>query len=216
MANISILQLVMGPIETNCYIIGDQDTKKCAVIDPAGRAKDVLNYVEKEGWAVDTIINTHGHWDHIAGNNQLQELTKAQLMIHEEDASYLTDPNLSDARVFGGDGNGGKATRLLKDGDTIEVGNIQFKVIHTPGHTKGGISLFLEDNKILFCGDTLFQRSIGRTDFYGGNFSQIIESIKTKILPLGDDVMAYPGHGPETNLGDERIHNPFLRPDSPY
>jgi glyoxylase-like metal-dependent hydrolase (beta-lactamase superfamily II) len=124
----------------------------------------------------------------------------------------LSDSNLSDASFFGGDGNGGRATGFLKDGDTLKTGNLTFKVIHTPGHTKGGISLFLEEEKLLFCGDTLFLHSIGRTDFPGGSYQQIIDSIKNRLLVLGDDVTAFPGHGPETTLGEERARNPFLRP----
>lgn len=216
MTKYTILQLVMGPIETNCYLVGCYETNKCAVIDPAGRAQDILDIVKKEGWTVDTIIDTHGHWDHIAGNNKLQELTQADLLIHEMDAPYLSNANLSDASYFGGDGNGGKVTRLLQDGDAIQVGQLEFQVIHTPGHTPGGISLFMKEEKELFCGDTLFLHSIGRTDFPGGSFQQIIDSIKNKLLVLGDDIKAYPGHGPETNLGEERLHNPFLRPDSMF
>ena len=136
-------------------------------------------------------------------------MTGAPILIHADDADYLRDSQLNIAGFFRKDGDGGEAAQLLHDGDTIQVGDLRFRVIHTPGHTPGGISLLLGNQ--LFCGDTLFQHSIGRTDFAGGDFDAIIDSIRNKLYPLGDDVTVYPGHGLLTTIGEEKKYNPFTR-----
>ncbi len=209
MGDYTILSLEVGPLGTNCYIVACAKTKKAAIIDPGGNGPDILKTLENKGWQAEAIINTHGHWDHIMANSFLKEHTGAELLIHKEDASFLKEGSRSGAFLFGGDGNGGSPDRLLKDGDEIKIGELILKVLHTPGHSPGGIALLMGDE--LFSGDTLFQHSIGRTDLYGGSYEEIIKSIKEKLLVLADETRVYPGHGPDTSIGEERKLNPYIR-----
>jgi len=208
-----LLGMEVGQLGTNCYIVGCEETREAAVIDPGGDALKILKFLERNNLKLTHIINTHGHIDHIGGNRALKDQTQAELIIHEEDASMLTSAgrNLS---LFSGMVMSGPAADLtVKEGDKIKVGNtVVLEVIHTPGHTPGGMSLKLEvDGKnILFVGDTLFNGSIGRTDFPGGSYRQLIESIQQKIMVFPDETEVYPGHGPGTTVGFERKSNPFL------
>jgi len=203
-----IKSLPVGPIGTNCYIVSDPETKQAAVIDPGDEGERIMELVQANGLTVVAIVNTHGHWDHVGGNAVIKEMTGAPLMIHQLDADFLTDGKLNLSGMMGPKEVSPAADRLLTEGDEIQVGSLTFRVLHTPGHTPGGISLAGEG--VAFVGDTLFARSIGRTDFPGGSFKTIIQSIKEKLLPLGDQVVAYPGHGPRTEIGQERKANPFL------
>lgn len=203
-----IHEFQVGMIGTNCYLVACPDTKEAMVIDPGDEADRIFKLAEQNGFKITTILNTHGHWDHIGGNKALKELTQAPILIHEADSDYLTDEKLNLGSSFGNKGEGIKADCLLKEGDMVTVGNLSFKVLHTPGHTPGGISLVAD--KVVFVGDTLFKGSIGRTDFAGGSFSVLISSIKNKLLTLDDDLTVYPGHGPHTTIGRERKENPFL------
>lgn len=202
--------IVAGQLETNCYLIADEKTKEAICIDPGGNVDEIMGEVEKEKLSLKYIINTHGHFDHVGGNDVLKKTTGAKFAIHEEDAAILRTV-ASQSAVFGlAAVSSPPPDLLLKDGDEIRVGNMALEVIHTPGHTEGGISLFLDQEKILFTGDTIFAGSIGRTDLPGGSYKGLIASIKNKILPLGDDVRILPGHGPETTVGSERKFNKFL------
>ena len=209
MAEYLLKHFQVGALGTNCYMVACPHTKQAMVIDPGASAKRIFEEAQKEGWKIVYIVDTHGHWDHIGANKELQALTGAPILIHADDADYLRDSQLNIAGFFRKDGDGGEAAQLLHDGDAIQVGDLCFQVIHTPGHTPGGISLLL--GKQLFCGDTLFQHSIGRTDFAGGDLDAIIDSIQNKLYPLGDDVTVYPGHGPLTTIGEEKKYNPFTR-----
>lgn len=203
-----IKALQVGAIGTNCYIVGCPETKEGLVIDPGDQGEKIMDAVSKNGLKVTAVINTHGHWDHVGANQSIKESTGAPIMIHEEDANYLTDGKLNLASFMGSLGKGPAADRLLKEGETIKIGNLMFKVIHTPGHTPGGISLV--GDGVVFVGDTLFAGSIGRTDFPGGDFKTLIRSIKDQLMILGDQFVVFPGHGPETTIGDERRSNSFL------
>jgi len=203
-----IKTLPVGALGTNCYIVGCPETKEAVVIDPGDEAKKILRTAEANGLKIIAVINTHGHWDHVGANVELSQLAGVPVMIHEDDANFLTDGRLNLASALGKKGSGMAADRLLKDGDKISVGTITLLVLHTPGHTPGGISLVTEDT--VFVGDTLFSGSIGRTDLPGGDFDTLITSIKNKLMPLDDAVTAYPGHGPSTSIGKERRSNPFL------
>ena len=205
---------VVGQLETNCYILGDEKSKDALCIDPGGRVDEIIAAVNKAKLSIKYIINTHAHFDHVGGNGPLKKITGAKLAIHSEDVMLLESVALQGAE-FGTDAVPSPSPDiLLKDGDTIKVGNLMVSVIHTPGHSQGGICLFLKltDNneEILFTGDTIFAGSIGRTDLPGGSYKDIIASIKSKILPLGDDVRILPGHGPETTIGREKRFNQFL------
>lgn len=201
--------LEVGAIGANCYLIGCEETKEAALIDPGGDAPAILNMVAKSSLTVKYIINTHGHIDHIGANAKVKEATGAELMIHSADASMLTSSGRNLSLFTGQAASSPPADKELQDGDKIKIGNtIELEVIHTPGHTPGGICLKTGD--IIFTGDTLFQGSIGRTDFPGGSYSQIINSIKQRLMLYDDDVVVYPGHGPASTIAFERKHNPFL------
>jgi len=198
----------VGPIEANCYIIGSEKTKEAAVIDPGDEGGRIIKRLEALGLQCKYIILTHGHADHIAALQQVREATGAQVLIHTKDEDTLTNPNMNLSMMIGMMLKFDAADRLLEEGDKIQVGEITLEVIHTPGHTVGGISLKVED--FLITGDTLFAGSVGRSDFPGGNHNVLINSIKTKLLVYPDDTKVYSGHGPVTTIGDEKRYNPFL------
>jgi len=202
-----------GMYLTNCYVVGCEETKEAIVIDPGfdrdREAKEVLKFIEQNGLHVKYIVNTHGHADHTAGNGIIKKATGALILIHEDDVIMLTTVAKTLSRVFGLRVTSPPADRTLQDGDIIQVGRIKLVVLHTPGHSMGGISLLGEN--VVFTGDTLFAGSIGRTDFPGASFEEIMQSIKTKLVTLPDQFKAYPGHGPPTTIGEEKKHNPFLR-----
>lgn len=204
-----IIKLEVGNLGTNCYIVYCEKTKKAAVIDPGGNAEEIIAIINREELILEYIINTHGHVDHIQANNKVKEATGAKILIHEQDANMLTSAHYNLSVYVGNAITCESADRMLKEGDIITFGSIELKVLHTPGHSPGGICLLAED--VLFCGDTIFCESIGRTDFLGGSYSQLINSIKEKIMVLKDDVKLLPGHGPDSNVGWERRMNPFIQ-----
>jgi glyoxylase-like metal-dependent hydrolase (beta-lactamase superfamily II) len=200
--------LIVGPIQANCYILGCERTREAAVIDPGGDADRVLITLAKDKLRCVYIINTHGHFDHSAENKRLKEVTGAQLLIHRADAPMILHQGASGSTWGMNVDNSPPPDRYLEEGDSITLGDISLKVLHTPGHSSGGISLF--SDKMVFVGDTLFAGSIGRTDFPGGNYDGLIRNVREKIFTLGDDVVVYPGHGPKTTVGRERRTNPFF------
>ena len=201
--------LPTGPLEVNCYIVGCEKTRKAVVIDPGGNVSDILEKVQKHQLDVVMIINTHGHFDHIGGNRQLLEATAAELLIHQDDRQ-LMDLALEHAAVYGLQTEASPPpTRELSGDEKLSVGELSLQVIHTPGHSPGGICLYVND--CLLVGDTLFAGSIGRTDLPGGDHHLLISGIKEKLLPLPDATRVCPGHGPMTTIGEEKQHNPFLR-----
>ena len=203
-----IQSLVVGPIQANCFILGDEKTQEAVVIDPGDEAKRILAGLQKQALKLKYIINTHGHFDHVGANKALKEKTGAPILIHRVEAPLLAQLS-SSAAVWGMQvDDSPPADRLLEDGDRISFGEITLEVIHTPGHSLGGISLYTP--KDLFVGDTLFAGSIGRTDFPGGDYEQLISGVRTRLFVLGDDVRVFPGHGPATTIGQERRYNPFF------
>lgn len=203
---------IVGSLATNCYILICEQTHKALIIDPgfpAEEANDILNEILQNGFKVEKILNTHGHVDHIIGNEILKRLTKSKILIHRNDALMLIDPSKNLSSMLGLDIISPKADRLLEEGDIIKVGNLELEVIHTPGHTEGSISLFCEKEKVVFTGDTLFAGSIGRTDLPGSSFEKMMHSLK-KLMNLSDETVVYPGHGGKTTIGREKRMNPFL------
>jgi len=199
----------VGMLETNCYILGDPETRSGIVIDPGAELEKIAAVIERASLKIKYIINTHGHYDHIGADRSLKEICGAEILIHREDAEMLSDPALN--LSFADNGNeieNLKADKVLEDGDVINIGDILLKVIHTPGHTPGSICL-LTGNEI-FTGDTLFAGSAGRTDLPGGSYEQLVDSIHNKIKPLPGHLKVYPGHGPTTTIEVEKSQNPFM------
>ncbi|SMP49358.1 MBL fold metallo-hydrolase [Anoxynatronum buryatiense] len=202
-----VKKLVTGPLQVNTYILGETESKEAMVIDPGGNAGGVIQVLEQQGWTLKLIVLTHGHGDHIGAVAELQNRTGVSMVIHEEDVAMLTDSKRNFTSMMG---TGIEITPdgTLEDGDEILLGDQSVLVISTPGHTQGGICL--KADNLLFTGDTLFMMSIGRTDLEGGNHRQLIRSIKDRLMVLEDDVVVYPGHGPESTIGEERTKNPYL------
>ena len=202
-----IRPLPVGPLQANCYIAGCEQTRQAAVIDPGGDSDRILMALAKEGFKVAAVINTHGHFDHVGANKALKSATGAPLMIHRQDAPMLVHLAASAASWGMRAENSPQPDRLLEDGDSIAIGDISLQVLHTPGHTPGGISLYTPGT--VFVGDTLFAGSIGRTDFPGGDFDTLIDAIRTKLFTLPDETVVYAGHMQQTTIGYEKKYNPF-------
>lgn len=200
--------LVVGSVFTNCYVIGCEQTHTGAIIDPGGNPEQILSTVERLGLNPMYIINTHGHADHIEANSEMKQAFEAQILIHEADAPMLTVAEKNLSVFFGPAIESPPADAYMAEGDVIKVGSMTLKVLHTPGHSPGGVSLV--GDGFVFTGDALFAGSIGRTDFPGASHTQLLESIRTKLFPMDDAVKVYSGHGPESTIGWERAHNPFF------
>jgi glyoxylase-like metal-dependent hydrolase (beta-lactamase superfamily II) len=195
-----IKSFVVGQLQTNCYIVTDEKTLECAVIDPGAESGRILNYIDENKLKPVCIFLTHGHFDHTMAVPAVYEATKAKVYINQED-SKLT--NEDDRHKFAG----GSELGFYKDGDVIRVGNLEFTVIATPGHTRGSVTLKCED--VLFTGDTLFKDSCGRTDFEGGSYDTLMKSLKRLYL-LEGDFEVYPGHADATTLNRERKFNYYM------
>ena len=205
-------RLVLGEFETNCYIVRSSDSvTDCLVIDTGLDAQPLLKFLERGKLTPAAVIITHGHIDHIAGVEALRKKFPSILVyIHKLDAEMLGDANGNLSIMTGSSLTAGKADCLVDEGDIIEKAGVKLRVIHTPGHTPGGICFYSEKDGIIFVGDTLFAGSIGRTDFPNGDMKQLIEGIKHKLFVLPENTVVYPGHGPETTIGREKADNPFL------
>ncbi len=198
----------VGPFMVNTYILGCLKTGKAAIIDPGDEGDRIVTRCEELELTPEYIINTHGHADHRIDNGFVKEKTGAQIVIHPLDAKMLEDPKLNVSAAFSMPLTSPPADLFFKEGEDFKVGDVSLQVIHAPGHSPGSVCLF--HDPIAIVGDVLFARSIGRTDFPGGSYEMLIGNIIKKLLPLGDHVIAFPGHGPDTTLGQERRTNPFL------
>lgn len=202
--------LVVGPLLVNCYLVGDEKTREALVIDPGGDARKIIDSIKKLQLSIVAIVNTHAHFDHVGALNAVRDFTGAPFMLHEAEVPVLGSAPMS-AAMFGlSIANPKPADRLLREGDQVKAGSIALKVLHTPGHTPGGICLL--EGQHVFVGDTLFQGSIGRTDFPGGDYGTLMASIRDKLLPLPDATIVHAGHGAATTIGAEKQFNPFVRP----
>ena len=203
-------EIAVGPLSVNCFVLGCEASHDGIVVDPGGDVKLIEQTVRRHGLKISTIINTHGHFDHVGGNCGAVASFGARLLIHQADA-YLLGKIAEVAGMYGMAGeNSPEPDDFLHDGMEITFGNYALKVLHTPGHTKGGCCLYIESENLIITGDTLFADSIGRTDLQGGSHEQLLESIRIKLFTLPDSVTAYPGHGPKTTIGHEKICNPYF------
>ncbi len=206
--SLSFLRLVLGDLGTNCYIIGDPDSKEAFVIDPDD-GPAVVDTLQERGLTCIGILLTHGHSDHIHGVQTLMDTYGAPVYIHERDLPCLYDPQVNLSTLHGRPVTiTGGTIKTVKDGQHIGSGKMDFQVLETPGHTVGGVCYYM--SPAVFVGDTLFRGSVGRTDFPGGDFEALVQSIRTKLFTLPDQTMAYPGHGPETQIAFEKENNPYL------
>ena len=201
--------LPVGSMGTNCYLTWCLKSKEALVIDPGFEPQTVLREIEALGLKVKYIVNTHGHMDHIGGNQELHSALNCPIAIGCEDALMLTDAHYNLSNMMRNPVLSPAPQILLQEGDSLDFGACSLQVLSTPGHTPGGISLY--GHGLLFCGDTLFKQSIGRSDLPGGDHSQLIQAIKTKLLPLPGETKVLPGHGPETTLALEEASNPWLQ-----
>ncbi|QHQ61199.1 MBL fold metallo-hydrolase [Anaerocolumna sedimenticola] len=204
-----IQSYVLGVVSTNCYIVSNENTKEAIIIDPADQASVITNLLKEQGLHPVAILLTHGHFDHIMAAEEVAKYYHIPVIAGEAEKELLADPDL----------NGGymirknitlKADQLIQDKDQITLAGLKIQMIHTPGHTAGGMCYYFDKEKILISGDTLFLESVGRTDLPTGNAKTLIESIKQKLMVLPDDVMVCPGHGDRTTIGYERTHNPYV------
>lgn len=203
--------MVLGSVSTNCYFLINEETKEAIVVDPADRAAQIVKKAQEWGVVIKAIFLTHGHGDHILAVNDLKKETGAVVYACEAEECLLLDPNLNLSMALFGKPISVEADVLLKDGQEIDVAGIRWKILHTPGHTKGGCCYYQEEAKVLISGDTLFCCSVGRTDFPGGSMSEIVQSIEEKLLVLPEDTIVYPGHDRASDIGYEKKFNPYVR-----
>jgi glyoxylase-like metal-dependent hydrolase (beta-lactamase superfamily II) len=206
---LKVERLPVGIYLANCYLVYCDDTKDALVIDPGGDSDEILDRIEKLGLKIKYIILTHGHGDHIGGLLDVKNKTGAPVLIHEKDEEYLKDNQKNLSNMMSLDNVELKADRLLKDGDKLTLGKSTVEIIYTPGHTPGGISIKIDN--CIFTGDTLFAGSVGRTDFAGGSYEEIIHSVNERLIIYPDDTIIYPGHGPSSTIGKEKDSNPFVK-----
>ncbi len=200
--------VAVGPLQCNCHILADEASKEAVIVDPGDDPDEILRRVK--GYTVRALLHTHCHFDHMTGTRKVAEATGAEILIHKADKAYY-DSLAGQYKMFGMPRKVDDplpVKRFLKDGDRIDFGKYAIKIIHTPGHTEGSCCFHTEG--LLLSGDTLFNRSIGRTDLPGGNAEEELESIRTKLFTLDPETAVFPGHGPKTSIGDERAENPFF------
>ena len=206
-----IRQITVGMMGVCCYLVACPETKKGLVIDPGGDEEKILALCEEEGVTLEYIVATHGHPDHVCGNLRIQQATGAKIVMHAEDDAFFGDPQTVQYFSMLGLAFSPPADVKVQQGDTLTIGNVSLEVLHTPGHTPGGICLYGEGN--LFAGDTLFAGGVGRTDFPGGDSKQLLTSIKERLLTLPPDTVVWPGHGyggSQSTIAEEKASNPFL------
>ena len=203
--------LPVGMLQTNCYILVNEDLKEAVVVDPGGDAGRIISHLEVLKVKTAAIFITHGHSDHISALNEVREATGAPVYISREDAPALEDANRNLSFFVGTAIKCAAPEYFFEDGKDVQAAGFTFKIYATPGHTKGGVCIHNKENNFVFVGDTVFCESIGRTDLPGGSYRELLESIKSKLLVLDDGVVLLPGHGPKTTVGWERRRNPFLQ-----
>ena len=207
---IKIQNFVLGMVSTNCYLVINEETGQCVLIDAAVYSAETADQIRKEGLELRGILLTLGHFDHIMGiDGFLKKFPGIPVYAHREEKVLLTDASMNASAEFGRQYTYTGAS-YTEDGGILEIAGLKFHVIHTPGHTIGGCCYYLPEEKVLFSGDTLFRESIGRTDFPTGNSSQLMRSVREKLFTLPEDTVVYPGHMEATTIGDEQKYNPYF------
>ena len=205
-----IQNFVLGMVGTNCYLVVNEEEKQCILIDPAVYSGEIAEQIRREGLDLRAILLTHGHFDHIMGIDGFRkEFPEIPVYAHREEEALLNDASMNASLEFGRQYTFSGAA-YAEDGDVLDLAGMQFRVIHTPGHTIGGCCYYLQEEKVLFSGDTLFRESIGRTDFPTGNGGQLMRSIREKLFTLPEETAVYPGHMERTTIGDEKKYNPYF------
>ena len=207
---LKIGKIVMGSVQTNCYFLYQEDKKKIIVVDPADKGEYLYNSFKEEGFEVAAILLTHAHFDHIWGCNKLRELTGVQVFACEEERELCESAKLNVSEMAGRPYTA-TVDWYLKDGETVTIEGMEFKVIWTPGHTQGSCCYYFEKDNILISGDTLFEESVGRSDLPTGNGATLIRSLKERLMILPDETMVFPGHGDSTTIAYEKKYNPFCK-----
>jgi len=206
---------VVGPVQTNCYVVINEKNKECFIIDPGASAKQLAERIRKDGLTPVAVLLTHGHFDHAGAAEELAEEFGIKIYAHEAEKDTLENPQKNVSWMMGASETY-HANVFLKDEEVLTLAGFEIKVLHTPGHTEGGCCYYIETEAVIFTGDTLFAQSVGRTDFPGGSMSQIVRSITEKIMTLNEagnletDIMVYPGHNDPTTIETERMNNPYL------
>lgn len=212
-----VKQIQVGGFAVFAYIVACKVTKEALVIDPAAEEERILREAESRGYRIKYIVNTHSHIDHIMGNRRMKELTGAEIVIHESEADALVNQSPGMMQMFHAQPSP-PADITVREGDLISIGETSLKVIHTPGHSPGSISLY--HNGMVFTGDTLFVGGIGRTDLGGGSFQLLASSIRNKLFKLPDETIVAPGHNygytPKSTIGQEKISNPYVGERAAY
>lgn len=204
-----LYRLPLGPLQTNCYILEDDNGKDCWIVDPGAEGDRLVALVKEKRWALQAILLTHGHGDHIGGVQALVDEFNVPVYIHEKDDLFLKDSQVNLSANMGLNVTVKADVHHVTDGQKLQLGAHEFTVLYTPGHTPGGVCYY--GNGLVLAGDTLFKESVGRTDFPGGSFDELILGIEDKLFPLPAETVVYPGHGPETTIGHEKTYNPFVR-----
>lgn len=204
-----IENFVIGIIGTNCYLLQNEETKECILVDPASCPSKLLNHIREEGLTLAAILLTHGHFDHIMGIDGFLKEFQVPVYAHEAEKRLLEDAGLNSSSVYG-PGYTFTGAVYVKDGQRLQAAGLEMEVLYTPGHTIGGCCYYFADENALFCGDTLFHSSVGRSDLPTGDGGQLIRSIKEKLMCLPDDTRVFPGHMDATTIAYEKAHNPFL------
>jgi glyoxylase-like metal-dependent hydrolase (beta-lactamase superfamily II) len=200
--------IIVGPLAVNCYIISKGG--RAVIVDPGGHSDNIIKYLEKEGLTPSAIVNTHGHFDHIGSVAQLKENYYIPFMLHEDD-EFLCSHGAQTSMMFGFEEMSNPAVdSYLEDGQELDIDGIKIKVIHTPGHSPGGVCLYIEEIQSVITGDTIFLESVGRSDFPYASTEQLLHSISQKVFKLPDETKVFPGHGPSSSIGHEKKFNPFL------
>ena len=209
MGKLKVDQYVVGQVQTNCYVLVNTETQECLVIDPGAAAVQLAERIRRDGYKPQAVLLTHGHFDHAGAAEDLAEDFGIKIYAHEAEKETLSDSGKNVSWMVGKE-ESYHADEYVKDEQELDLAGFHIRVFHTPGHTEGGCCYYLPYEDVLFSGDTLFAQSVGRTDFPGGSMSQIVRSIKEKLMVLPEHTTVYPGHNDVTSIESERMYNPYL------